>query len=688
MRRCLLPLCSLLLVGSVLRADEGMWTFDNLPLKRIQAKYGFAPDAPWLRNLQLATLRFPGGTGAFVSKDGLVITNHHVGRGAISQVSTQAKDFIRDGFVAPTRDAEIKVPGLTLQILVGSQDVTAKVREAAAATKGDPVQARKQALEKLRAEEAKATGLTCEGVTLYQGGEYWIYRFKKFEDVRLVMAPEAQIASWGGDDDNYSYPRWDLDFALFRVYEQGKPHRPEGFLPFATDALKNGDLTLLSGHPGATFRQWTVAQMQFARDIQLPFQIKSAERQKKAMVAFAATGDEPQRLASEVIYGIDNGRKRNEARLLGLQKATAMAKAEAAEKALKAAVAKDPALAAHTAQSWAKIEKAMVAQKALLKESSLVNTRGSSLLGYALELVRVHGELAKPVKERLAEFADEKAAQKRLLSPRPVHKSLEQARLAAGLEEAAVELGKSHPFVVAMLGGKDPREVARTLVEGTQLHELATRKALLEGGAKGVTASTDPMLALARKLDPLQRAVQKKVETQVTNVVNEHLARLAEARFKVYGKEQYPDANSSLRMGYGPVTTYANGVGTKAQPFTTMYGLYDRHEGWGGNAAKAENGQWVLPQRWLDRKDKLHLATPFNFIYACDTVGGNSGSPVVNTKGHFVGINFDSVYEGQGGYYIYDAATKRAVAVDSRAILEALAKVYDAPHLVAELQGR
>jgi hypothetical protein len=681
-----LALLSLLLCGA-LRADEGMWTYDNLPLKRIQEKYGFAPDAQWVRKLQLSTIRFSGGTGAFVSRDGLVITNHHVGRGSIAQLSTRERDLVQNGFVAATREQELKVPGMSLSILVSMENVTERVRTAGTKAK-DPVKGRKDELDRIRTEQAAKTGLQCDGVTLYQGGEYWIYRYKRFQDVRLVMAPELQVANFGGDDDNYSYPRWDLDFSLFRIYEGGKPYTPEAFLPFATDPLRNGDLTFISGQPGTTFRQQTLAQMRYARDLQLPFQIRSAERQKKALLAFSTTGDEPRRLALEAIYGIDNGRKRNQARLLGLQSAAALAKVEASEKELRAKVAADPKLQARVGGAWALIEKAVARQKALLKETSLVNTRNSSILGHALELVRIHGELAKPADKRLSEFRDERAARQRLLSPRAIHKSIEQARLAAGLTEALEELGRAHPFVQAMLGNRTPEEVAKAAVEGTQLHDLAARKALLEGDAKAVATSDDPMLVLARRLDPIARKLQLRNEAEVTNVINEQAARIAEARFQIYGKDQYPDATGTLRMGYGPVMTYNNGVGTKAQPFTTMFGLFDRHEGWGGNAAAAEGGQWTLPQRWLDRRDKLDLSTPFNFIYACDTVGGNSGSPVVNTKGHFVGINFDSVYEGQGGYYVYDQATKRAVAVDARAILESLAKVFDAPHLVKELRGQ
>ncbi len=683
---------ALLLALPALRADEGMWTFDNLPTKQMQTKYGFAPDAAWLKRLQLATLRFPGGTGAFVSPEGLVITNHHVGRSAIAQVSTAQTDYIKNGFTAASREQEIKVPGLELMMLVSQENVTAQVQAAVKAgmAEKDALKARQNALSQLRKAEEAKSGLTCEPVTLYQGGEYWLYRYQKFTDVRLVAAPEVQVASFGGDPDNYTYPRWNLDFALFRVYENGQPYKPQAILPFTATPLKAGDLTIISGHPGTTFRQQTLAQMIYARDLGIPYRLKSLDYQKRALQVFAATSEEARRIAADPIYGIENGYKRLSGQLLGLQKPENIRKVQEAEAALKQAVAKDAKLQARVGQSWAAIDKAVKRQAALLKESSLVDARGSALLGQALTLVRLFEEEAKPSDKRLTEFSEGslKATRARLLSPRPTEKALDAARLAAGLREAQEELGAAHPFVKAMLGGQSPEALAKAAIEGTRLHDVAFRKQLLEGGKKAVDASQDPLIRLARTLDPFNRTIRKQVEEQITGIFNEHGGRIAEARFQVQGKESYPDATFTLRLSFGPVATYATGSGTKAQPFTTFLGLYDRHLGWGGNAANAEDGAWTLPQRWLDRQAAVDATLPFNFIYNCDTVGGNSGSPVVNRAGEFVGINFDSVFEGQGGYYIYDADTKRAVAVDARAILESLRKIMDGEHLVKELGGK
>jgi len=689
---------ALLLALPALRADEGMWTFDNIPVKQIQAKYGVALDGAWLKNLQRATLRFPGGTGAFVSRDGLVITNHHVGREAIADVSTAKRDLVKQGFTAANRGAEIKIPGLELMVLVSTEDVTARVN--AAVTSGmadkDALTARRNALGDLRKAEEAKTGLTCEPVTLYQGGEYWIYRYKKFSDVRLVAAPELQMQDFGGDADNYTYPRHSLDFALFRVYENGQPYHPEARLPFSAKGVAMGELTFISGHPGTTFRQQTHAQMAYARDFGIPTQLRLMARQKAALLALSATSPEARRLALETIDGIENGAKRLTGQLLGLSKPANLRKVEEAEAALQAAVAKDAPLQARVGGSWDRVTQAVERQKALLKEASYLGSGRdamagrAALLGHALTLVRLAEEEAKPSAQRLTEFNDGslKATRAKLLSPRPVHKAVEGALLLALLQGAQEELGAGHPFVKALLNGQAPEAVAKAVMEGTRLDETAVRKQLAEGGKAAIEASSDPLLKLMKAFDPFNRALRKQVEDEVTSVYQEHGGRIAEARFQAFGKALYPDATFTLRLGYGPVATYANGTGTKAQPFTTFMGLYDRHLGWGGNAAAAEGGAWTLPERWLKRQSKLDLTTPFNFIYACDTVGGNSGSPVVNVKGEFVGINFDSVFEGQGGYYVYDADTKRAVATDARAILEALRKIMDGGHLVAELTGK
>jgi len=684
-----LPLAALLLAVP-LRADEGMWTFDNVPVAAMKAKYGFAPDAAWLKKVQLATLRFPGGTGAFVSRDGLVVTNHHVGRSSIQQVASADHDYIRDGFAAASRDQELRVPGLELMLLVATRDITAEVNRAAAGlTESEALKARRNATSALIKAEEETSGLTCQAVTLYHGGEFWIYGYRKFTDVRLVAAPELQLAAFGGDPDNYTYPRTDLDFALFRVYQDGVPYHPESFLPWATRPLRNGDLTLVSGHPGTTYREETLAQMRYAREAGIPARIAVSRRRRAALVAYAATSPEAGRVTGDAIYGIDNGVKRLEGMLAGLDKPGNLEKVQAAEEELQARVARDPALKASTQPSWARIEAAVKRQKELLAEVPLLAARdvlGSELLLKALTLLRLPAETALPTGKRLPEFTEGalKATRDKLLNPAPVNLALEQVRLRTGLEEAVLQLGAGHPAVRALLAGRSPEAAARAALDGTALADPAARKALLEGGTSALDASRDPLLALARVLDPFSRAAQQHQQEEVQSVLDEHSGRIAKARFQAFGKALYPDATFTLRISYGPVATY-HANGTLIQPFTTFHGLFDRAAGWG---PEAEHGVWSLPPRWWDRRDRLDLTTPFNFIYACDTVGGNSGSPVVNIQGELVGLNFDSNIEAQAGYYVYDGTSKRSIAVDVRAIKETLVKILDATWVVEELTGK
>jgi hypothetical protein len=681
-------LALLSLAAAALRADEGMWTFDNVPKARIKAAHGFEPGDAFLDRLRLSTLRFPGATGAFVSADGLVLTNHHVGMGAIQQVSAKGRDYVKDGFVARSRAEEIRVPGYELLLLESMADVTSAVNAAVKPGMDDKAArtARENALAAIQKAEAERTGLTCNPVTLYQGGEYWIYRYKKFTDVRLVMAPEEGIAFFGGDWDNFTWPRHDLDFTLFRVYEDGRPYRPAHFLKLAATGAKAGDLVFASGHPAATARQETVAQMALARDKVIPLRLKSLARLRDALAAHGRTSEEARRLVGDQLRSLENNLKRQNGWLTGLRDATAMARIQADEKALQAAVVQDPALKARTGEAWARIARAAAREGQLLQESTFVAPRNATLLGHALTLVRFAAETARPDAARLTEFkeANLKATRTRLLSPRPLDAGVETATLAANLAEAREELGAAHPFVKAMLGGRTPGEAAEAAVKGSKLADPAERKRLLDGGAKALEGSTDAMIQLALRLDPLNRKVRKQVEDEVQGVYTNMGGRIADARFKVYGKTQYPDATFTLRLTYGPIETYpANG--TKQQPFTTFAGLFDRAWGHGGQAF---DGAWALPPRWKEAAAKLDLATPYNFAYACDTTGGNSGSPVVNTDGELVGLNFDSNIEAQVGRYFYDGRTKRSIAVDARAIVEALEKVYGAADLAGELRGK
>jgi len=684
----ILALSALLAGGSALRADEGMWTFDNLPVAKLKATYGFAPDQAWLDHVRLASLRFPGGSGSFISPDGLVLTNHHVGRSSVQMVSDADHDYIKDGFIAATREEEKKIPGLELYTLMSMENVTERVNKAVPAGANDKaaLKARRDELGRIQKEVQDRTGLTAEPVTLYQGGQYWLYAYKKHTDVRLVMAPEQQIAFFGGDADNFTYPRHNLDFTLFRVYEDGKPYHPAHHLAWTASGVKAGDLTFVVGNPGSTERLSTAAQMAFAGGFALPRRIRLLERQRQMLMNYAKASAENRRQVSTQIFGLENGLKAMNGYLAGLKDKGAMARIAQAEKELKAKVGEDPKVAG----SWGAIEKALAAQKGLYRESTIINVRSgaafeSGLLGQALTLVRLADETALPSDQRLEEFRDAnlESLRKRLLVKRPYYPALETAMFTFGLEEAAAE-APLPPVVKAVLGGSTPAQVAQAAVAGSKLSDPDVRKALLDGGRKAVLESQDPMILLARKLDGPNRAFRRKLEDQVSSVLTEHGGRIAKARFKAYGTSVYPDATFTLRMTYGSVASYpANG--THIQPFTTFGGLYDRAAAWG---PEAEGGAWALPRRWVEKRDKVNPDTPFVFAHAVDIIGGNSGSPVIDRKGELIGLIFDGNIEMLPGHFFYDGAVNRGIAVDARAILEALDKVYDDQPIVKEIKGK
>ena len=686
-----LPILAILLTAFVspaaLRAEEGMWTFDNLPLKQMQAKYGFTPDQAWLDHLRLSVVRFPGATGSFISKDGLVITNHHVGRGWTQRISDKDHDYVKNGFVAQRRDQEIKVPGLELYTLMATDNVTERVNRAvpSSMSEKDALKAREQILETIKDEMQKKSGLRCEEVSLYQGGEWWIYSYKIHRDVRLVMAPETQLGAFGGDPDNFTYPRHGLDMTFFRVYENGKPYSPPHHLAWAKRGLKAGDLTLVTGHPGGTDRQMTYAEMCFARDISLPQVLQVMANRKAMYLAYGQRSPEHARQVNDRIFGIENGFKALSGELKGLKNPEAMARIEAAEQAFRAKVAADPALNASTGDSWNRIDQALQVSRKFSKESRYVGTCNSALLAHALRLLRITDEETKPSQDRLPEYSEASLpeAKQRLTVPAPFFPELEIHQFTYGLQEAATELGAEHPFVKAMLEGKTPEAVAKAAVEGSKLQDPNLRKLLLAGGKKAVDACQDPMLELARKLDPMSRKVRKQLEDEVASVTAEHSARIAKARFQVYGKSVYPDATFTLRLTYGAVEGYpANG--TFIQPFTTFAGLLDR--AW-SQGPEAFNGAWALPQRWLERWKRLDLSTPLNFVHTVDTIGGNSGSPVVNKAGEFTGILHDGNIEGLSGNYYFEPTVNRSISLDARAIVESLGKIYEAADLVKEIRG-
>lgn len=678
-------LCAVALLGPA-RADEGMWTLDNPPLAALKETYGFEPTKAWLDHVRLSAVRFnDGGSGSFVGRDGLVLTNHHVARGQLQKVSSPTKDYVADGFVAATRADELECPDLELNVLVGMEDVTRRVQGAVkkGMSEKQANDARKAAMARIEKESLDATGFRSDVVTLYAGGEYWLYRYRKYTDIRLVFAPEVQIAFYGGDPDNFTFPRWALDMALFRVYDQGKPIRSPAYLRWNRAGAADGDLVFVAGHPGSTDRLATMAQLEFRRDLGLPHHLAEMKRLLAVLDAYAARGSEEARQAAGMKFGVENGFKAITGELQGLKDPALMAKKAADEAAFRARVDGDPTWRAAYGDAWDKLAAAQEAMRTRFREYQFRRMHGYRLPGVALNLVRYVAEVAKPDGERLEEYheAGLESLRFRLLSPAPVYPGLEEALLAHGLTRSRDELGADDPYVRAALGGREPAAVARELLAGTRLADPAVRKALLEGGAKAVAASTDPLIVFARRLDPVLREIRKWHEDTVEAAEVAGGETLGKARFAAYGKTVHPDATFTLRLAYGRVEGYPMN-GTRAPSRTTYYGLFDRYESFGGKPP------FHLPARYLEGRTRLDLAAPFNFVSTCDIIGGNSGSPVIDREGRLVGLIFDGNIESLVGRFIYDATANRAVAVHAGGMLEALETLYPAAGLVRELTGR
>jgi hypothetical protein len=673
------------------RADEGMWTFDNPPLKLWKERYGFEPSSAWLERLRLASVRLAevgtttgGGSGSFVSPEGLIATNQHVGAGQLAKLSTPERDIVKNGFYARTREEELKCPDYEVSVLVSYEDVTARVQ--GAVKKGTaPAEANAQRQAEIAAiekESAQKTGLGGNVVKLYSGGEYWLYRYKRYTDVRLVFAPEEQAAFFGGDYDNFTYPRYALDVSFFRVYEDGRPARTENFLKWSKTGPKEGEFVVASGYPGATDRLLTLAQLKYQRDTGNPLQMRVWTSRRDALAAYAARGPEQARRAQSAKRSLENSIKRLVGQQEGLGNPRSFARKAAEEKALREAVAAHAELQREYASAWDEIDAAYRDYPAKAKRISFTTLVPSRLGTIATNLVRRAEEVRKPDAERYAEFREGRLASLAIsiLSPAPVYADMEEAVLAAWFAEARDALGAEDPFVRAALGGSTPEEAARKLIAGTKLADVSVRRALLEGGATAIAKSDDPLIVLARQMEPIYRELRAWEEEHIKGVEASAGQRIALARFAVYGKTTYPDATSTLRVTYGKVQGYEED--TTLVPFkTTFYGLYDRAEGFGGKAP------YDLAPRFREGKAKLELSTPFDFVYTADTIGGMSGSPIVNRDAEVVGLNFDSNIQKLPNRYWYvdEADGGRAVAVHSAAILEALRKLYDAGPLVEEL---
>ncbi len=673
------------LASRISLADEGMWTFDNPPLKQLKERYGFTPTDEWLNHIRLSSVRFmDGGSGSFISPNGLVLTNHHVAMGQLQKMSTAERDYVATGFYARTFEEEIKCPDLEINVLVSMEDVTARVKAAIkeGMTDAEALKARRAEMAKIEKESLDKTGLRSNVTDLYRGGEYWLYRYKKYTDVRLVMAPERQAAYFGGDSDNFTYPRYDLDMAFFRAYENGKPVNSQNYLRWNPQGLKEGDLVFVSGNPGSTDRLYTYARLEYQRDVYYPLIMKFIDRYLQTLREYAARGPEQQRRALGRIFGLENSKKALTGEFQGLLDEGLMAKRKKEQDDFRKMVASNPEWQTAYGDAWDSIAQVLEESRKTFKQR-FYRRLGSAYTGIAGAIVRYVVEVKKPDAERLPGYHESELEELRysLFSPAPIYKDMEELMLAANLKWGLEELGNNDEFLKIALAGDSPENVARKIVAGSKLDDVKLRKALVEGGEKAVQKSKDPAIVLMRMLDPMMRESEKWVRDNFESVLTSAAEKIAKARFAAYGKTTYPDATFTLRLSYGAAVGYPMN-GTVAPYKTTFYGLYDR-------ATSFDNkGEFFLPQRFWDRKDKLDLATPANFVSTCDIIGGNSGSPVVNREGELVGLIFDGNIESLVSRFVYDETKSRAVSVHCAYMLEALRKLYDADELAGEIMAK
>jgi hypothetical protein len=674
----------LVLLPPPARADEGMWTFNDFPAAKVQQAYGFAPDQKWLDHVRLSSIRLARGCSAsLVSKNGLVMTNHHCAHSCIEQLSTPQRDYVATGFTAKEEKDEVKCPDMEANQLIGISDVTQRVKDAIAGKDGKEFSDALKAVEADIAKECSGgdAKLRCDVVDLYHGGIYNLYKYRRYQDLRLVFAPEFAIAFFGGDPDNFEFPRYDLDVSFVRIYDNGAPlDSSANFLPFAKNDLKEGDLTFVSGNPGATSRLDTVAQLEFARDVRLPSGLMYLAELRGILEEFSDQGAEQRRIADTRLFSTENSFKALKGQFEALVDRALIKSKHDEEAVLKAKVEADPQMKADYGGAWDAIKAAVDYQKLIRDRYNMLEAGqgfDSTLFRIARALVRHAEEAGKPDGQRLREYTDANfpIIQQTILSSAPIYLDLEKTTFRFSLTLVQRQLGPDDPTVKTIFGNKSPDELAAELIEKTGLKDPALRKKLLEGGQAAIDASKDPMILFAKLVDPDARAVRRDFEDNVDAPLTKNAGLLAQARFKLYGTSVYPDATFTLRLSYGSVKGYDQKSGHVA-PFTVMGGAFDRATG---------ATPFKLPESWIAAKSKINGQQKFDFCTTNDIIGGNSGSPVINKDSEVVGLIFDGNIQSLGGDFGYDGAVNRAVAVDAGAIREALKAIYHADRLVGEL---
>jgi hypothetical protein len=661
-----------------------MWTFDVPPLEYWARRYSFRPTQEWLDHARLSAARIGGCTASFVSADGLVMTNNHCARGCVAAVSRQGEDLLGNGFYAQTRADERACPGGFVETLLEITDVTNEVTAAVPA--GTPAnraaELRDPAIQGIQNRcRGTATDLNCQVVTMYRGGQYKLYKFRRYTDVRLVFAPEVSVAFWGGDPDNFTYPRHDLDVTFYRAYVNGQPARPEHFFRWSRNGSRENDLVFVVGNPGSTGRLNTLSVLEYLREVQYPAALDASGRQIAVYEALGAMSPERRQALRNTLFGIQNSQKATVGYLSGLTDPQTMARKTAWERDFRSRVNANPELRQRYGAAWDNIARIRQQMRAVdvRRRYHAFGAYGTRLLNLASVIVRYPAETAKADSSRLMPFRDamRPRMEQALYSATPIDTVQEVRLLAAYLTAMARELPATDPVRRQALGTRTPEDAARNMIRTSVILTGDQRRALVQGGAAAINASTDPFIALAKVIDPLERALATQYTAWATEESqNDEL--IARALLAVFGNSVAPDATFSLRITDGEVKRYPMN-GTLAPAYTTFYGLYDR--AYGFNLQEP----WNLTPRWLAARSRLDLATPFNAVSTNDIIGGNSGSPVISRDGEVVGLIFDGNMESSAMRFLFSESVGRAVWVDSRALIEALRRVYDADALANEL---
>ena len=658
-----------------------MWTFDAPPLDYWKARYGFEPDQEWLDHVRLASVRLPGCSSSFVSEDGLIMTNHHCARGCVAAVSPPETNYLRTGFVAESRSEELVCPGTYVDQLVDIEDVTARIRGAVTGDDAARQVAQREAeVEAVREACEAETGLRCQVVAFYNGGMYSLYTYRRYDDVRLVMAPELEAAHFGGDPDNFTYPRFALDMAFLRAYEDGAPVSPEHWLEWSEAGAGDGELVFVVGNPGSTGRLLTQAQMEYLRDVSYPSRLAEMEARIEILRELAEEDAESARRHETSILGLENSIKAISGYLSGLLDESIMTRKAAFEEDFQARIQADPELRARYGGAWEEIADAQLELATFAPQARYYEMGGSTVLDYALTLTRLARQSQLPAEERIPGFGPDRIDRVRewVLRDRPLDAELERRQLAAWLTAARNDLGADDALVSALLAGRTPEAAAAALVDGTGLGDLEARRALLEGGIAAVEASDDPVLAAVRELEPTATSYARRAAA-LQAVVSANSEKLGEAIYAAYGKALPPDATFTLRISDGVVRGFPMN-GTIAPPKTVVYGLFARA------ASFDHQPPFVIPESWKAAKDRLDMETPMNFVSTADIIGGNSGSPVINRAGEVVGLVFDGNIQMLPNRFIFTDEVSRSVSVHSEVIIEALRKVYGAGHVADEIE--